>query len=235
MASRTQHYGLATGLVADDFIEAGHHNDLANVVDRVLGGVLTHIGPQGVHTGWELLGGAAISPGRGLLGACWCETAVPQVVSGLASGATNYVYAIPVSESPTSGAVAFVAQLAPPGPLHAALLGMVTTDASGQIVEVVGNPSGAQRSCHGLRFGTLSGVEVVRAVPGGAAAQVVVDHREQGVFRIPGDLQIDACGAGFRWSVSAHHAGDGFALMVWNDGAGPADFSCAWTREGLLR
>jgi hypothetical protein len=235
LASRTEHYGLTTNLAADDFIEPGHHNDLADLIDRVVGGVLVSLGPRGVHAGWELTSGAVVTPGCGLVAACWCETDQAQVISGLVGGTVNHVYAVAVAGSPTAGTVGFVAQLAPPGPWGAAYLGTLEVAPSGLITRVDNAPPGSQRCCHSIRFGAVSGAAVAPAVPASTAAELVVDHSGQGSFRIPGDLSVSSASAEFRWLVSAHHRGDQFALKVWNDGADVADFRCTWTREGLLR
>jgi hypothetical protein len=235
MAGTTPNYGLATGVAADDIVEASHHNRVADTVDRALGGFLGGIMNRGAHRGWEAGTDKQVVAGEGLVGACWCRSTEAQAIGGLTNGAVNYVYATVDETSAPDGTVHFVGQLAPPGPSGAVFLGLVELDAEGVVTLVDNDAEGVQRHCHALRFGQLAGSGTVEGVQGGQVAAVTVDHSAAGEFRVPGDLRVEAVGEVFRLAVVEHHRGDRYKLEAENTGSEPADLEYAWTREGVLR
>lgn len=235
MASTTPNYGFATDVVADDLVEPTHHNRLADVVDRALGEFLTHIIPAGAHEGWAITASKEMTAGQGLLGACWCRTSGAQAINDLTDGALNYVYGVPEEDSAPDGAVRFVAQIAPPGPGGAILLGTIELDADGNVLSIDNQAPGVQRSCHRIAIERLEGTGIIEAIPGGATVFACVSHVEMGEFRAPGDLQVSSEAASFEWEVTHHHRGDEFRIQVTNNGSYVADFTYTWSREGIVR
>jgi len=235
MASSTENYGFTTGVTSDDLVEAGHHNRVADTVDRALGEFLRGVINRGACQGWEIGEDKTVGPGEGLVGACWCRTGSAQAIAGLTSGAVNYVYVALDETSAPDGTVQFVGQLAPPGPGGAAFLGTLELDGQGAVLSVDNHAEGVERQCHALRFGKLAGSGTVVGVPGGGSQAVMVDHAAAGEFRTLGDLRVEAGGEGFEVRVLEHHRGDRFELEVTNPGEEPADVVYSWSREGLLR
>lgn len=235
MASSTPNYDLTTDVVADDFVAPSHNNRLADTIDRALGEFLKSIIAAGAHEGWEITTAKTVAAGQGLLGACWCRTVVAQDIQDLTDGAVNYVYGALVENSAPDGEISFVAQVAPPGPGQAILLGTIELDAGGNVVAVDNNAAGSQRDCHRLAIEELQGTGIIEGVPGGATVSACVSHAAAGEFRIPGDLRVSSESQDFEWAVTEHHRGDEFWLRVTNSGSYPGDFEYDWSREGITR
>ena len=235
MASSTPNYGLATAVETDDLVEATHHNRMADTLDRALGELVKGLLGTGAHEGWEITNAKQVGAGAGLIGPCWCSTAAAQGISGLTNGAVNYVYAVLDEGSAPDGSVRFSGQLAPPGPGSSILLGTLALNGAGQVVTVDNAPTGAQRSCHALRFGELVGTGTVANLPAGQTASVLVDHSAAGVFRLPGDLRASTATLNVAVTVSEHYRGDRFGLTITNSGTTPASVTYTWTREGILQ
>lgn len=235
MVERTPHFGLPTGVAADEFIDPEHHNSVANALDSVVGGVLANLARPGVHSGWLLTSDGAVSAGCGLVGTCWCQTQTPSPVQSLVRSATNHVWAAPLSSSPARGEVVFVAQLLPPGPGGGVYLGTLTVDSSGECVDAVSDAPGVERSCFRVAFGRASGRLSVGPLAPGQAGDREVEHGGQAEFRIPGALSIEALTLGCQWTVLQHHEGSSFVVRVANQTGVEGVFELSWTREGLLR
>jgi hypothetical protein len=233
MLGITTHFGLATGVGHDDVLEPWHHNRLADVVDRVLGGVLSSLLGDGVHSGWLLTGDGTVTPGDGLVAACWCTTQQERAISGLAPGATNYVFAEPVTGSAPAGEVAFAARLHPVGAARSVLLGSLEAAPDGTIVSVANDLPGCARDLHGLRWRTARGELAVASVPAGGQAEVIVEHGDQCTFRMPGVVGVETAPSGFTWSVTDGFQGSRFVVVVRNGNADALPFVARWTRCGI--
>jgi len=109
----TRYLKLYGGVQTGDVLGASDWNKLVQAVDRGGGAVVRELLGQGVLRGWELCAGhSTVSSGAGLVGACLCETAGEQAISGLTAGLVNYVYARTDAGSPAAGTVSFVARTA---------------------------------------------------------------------------------------------------------------------------
>jgi len=235
MAGTTPNYGLATDVQTDDLVEPWHHNRVADTLDRALGEMVRQLLGDGVHAGWMIEETKRVTSGTGLIGGCWCGTGVAAEIAGLTNGTVNYVYAVSGEGSAPDGTVAFVAQLAPPGPGGSVLLGTIELAADGSVVAVDNGCEGAQRERHGLMFGRVSGSGIEEDVAADETVEIVVDHGAAGGFRVPGELRVTSDSPGFAWVVTEHHRGDGFVIAATNGGTESADFEYEWEREGLLR
>ncbi|MEN6343912.1 MAG: hypothetical protein ABFE16_01345 [Armatimonadia bacterium] len=231
----TPRYGLATDLGTDDFIEPGHHNRLAETIDRVLGSLVEKVLGRGVFAGWELTSGKQVTAGEGLVGNCWCTTTVNSAISGLTAGALNHVYAVATGYSAPEGTVAFAAQLAPPGPGGSVYLGTMTLDAGGTVTAVDNWASGVERSCCRLQMAKISGSGTATAVPAGSSQSKIVTHSEKAEFIVAGHLVAETSTPDFSVRVTESSRGDQFTLEITNGGTASADCSFTWQREGLLR
>lgn len=235
MASTTPIYGLVTGVVGGDLIEPDHHNRVADSLDRVLGGVLSGLLNAGACKGWEIRSDGTVSPGCGLVAACWCQTEQAQAISSLSAGATNYVFACTTVQSAPAGEVAFVGQASPEGPSGAVYLGTIEVDTGGMVTQVNNHAPGVQRQCHPLRWGVVSGSGVAEAVAPGDSVRLVVDHSAEADFRLPGALWVGALSEGFVATVEEHYRGGSFVVQLSNQGMEQADCPYEWRREGLLQ
>ena len=232
MAAATENYGLATGVANDDLIEPGHHNRVADTLDRVLGGFLKRMMADGAYQGWELGTDGMIAAGEGLVNGCWCRTSVAQAVTGLTSNATNYVFAGSDTDSAPAGTVRFFAELSATKPAGAVLLATAVVDAEGQISEVGNAPAGADRNCRRLEIGEAAGEGVVEAVPAGEEAVVTVSHDLS--FVVPGAIEVEVDGESFSWDVQGAAGASGFRIVAKNEGTAAADLEYAWRRWGLV-
>lgn len=230
MAGVTEHYGLAVGLVTDDFIEPEHHNRVAATVDRVVGGFLKKMMADGAYSGWGLTLEGTVTAGEGLVGGCWCATNSEQVITGLAAG-TNYVFGRAESEGPTTGAVAFFAQLSATKAPGTVLLGTAEMNGFGVVTAVEEGLEGADRNCVRLEIGTVRGSGLVADVGASEEFTVEVTHT-QGLL-VPGAIEF-AGSEGFSWELRETYRGEGFVVQGRNEGAVEADFSYSWVRRGLL-
>lgn len=232
MAGVSANYGLATGVVADDLIEPGHHNRLADTLDRVVGWFLKRMMASGVYEGWSLTLDGTVTAGEGLVDACWCATTAAQGVGGLAPGAVNYVFAGTDSESAPEGTVCFFAALSPTKPAGALLLGTMTLDGSGQVTAVDESAEGVDRDCRRLRIGSVAGSGAVEGVPVGQSVSVAVEHDAR--FVVPGAIEVAVAGSDFSYEVLETHRGDGFVLVGTNNGQAAQDFEYSWERSGFV-
>jgi hypothetical protein len=232
MAGTTENYGLANGVVADDLIEPQHHNRMADTLDRVLGSFLKRMMADGAYSGWGLTMAGTVTPGEGLVGGCWCETAAPAAVESLTAGATNYVFGGVADDSAPAGGVRFSGALSQTKPPGAVLLGSMTVNAGGQVTAVDEDVAGVDRNCLRLEVGRATGNGVAEAVPGGHQVRVEVGHEV--VFLVPGALEVTVSSGGFDWEVRDAHEAGGFAIVATNTGGPPANFVYAWERRGLI-
>jgi hypothetical protein len=235
MPDLTPNYNLATGVVTDDFVQPEHNNRMADTLDRVLGSFLRQIITAGAHEGWEITGDKQVSPGEGLLSACWCKTATAQDIEGLTNGEVNYVFAETDGTSAPDGTVRIYAQLSPEAPGGSIYLGTLELDAEGAVVALDNEAEGVDRSCHPLLWAALAGGGTVEQVPPGGEVSFWVDHAEQGSFRLPGAIAFEVEGEEFSWGLDQTHDAERFRVAAVNEGSYPADLEYTWQREGLLR
>ena len=232
MAGTTENYGLANGVVADDLIEPQHHNRVADTLDRVLGSFLKRMMADGACSGWGLMTEGEVTPGEGLVGGCWCETAAPTAVENLTAGATNYVFGGVVEGSAPDGGVRFFGALSQTKLPGTILLGSMAVDAGGEVTAVDEDVAGVDRNCLRLEIGGAMGSGVAEAVPDGQQVRIEVEHEV--VFLVPGALAVTVSSEGFDWEVRDAHGAGGFAIVATNTGETPADFVYAWERRGFI-
>ena len=235
MANQTQNYRLATDVAVDELIEPWHHNRLADTVDQTLGGMISYLLGNGAHTGWEIDVTGKVSAGCGLVGACWCKTTAAQAITGLTSGAVNYVTAELTETSAPQGEVAFVARLSATAPANAVGLGTVTVAADGTITGVANDAGNANRQRHGLCFATIKGTATLAEVPANGEATAVIEHGLEANFRLPGELTISSSATGFTWRGEETYRGDGFCIVVQNHNTSAQAFTMSWERTGIVR
>ncbi|MEN6304630.1 MAG: hypothetical protein ABFD96_18005 [Armatimonadia bacterium] len=232
MAGTTEFYGLTTGVVTDDFVEADHHNRVADTLDRVLGNVLTKLLPAGVYAGWEMDLLGKVGAGEGLVGGCWCRTVAAQAIEGLTAGATNYVFARAEVDSAAKGTVGFFGQLSAAKPAGAVLLGSVEVDGSGQVLSANCTLPSVDRHCVRMELAPLSGSGMVTAVGPNEEFTAQVSH---GVtMRVPGAIEFASSSPDLTWELTETWRGDGFVVKGRNNGAVEADFVYTWTRQGFV-
>ena len=235
MPNLTPNYSLVTDVVTDDFVQPEHNNRMAETLDRVLGSFLRQIISAGVCQGWEITEAKQVSPGEGLVSACWCKTATAQDIGELTNGAVNYVFAESNDTSAPDGNVCVYAQLSPSGPSGGIFLGTIELDGSGEVVAIDNQAEDVDRECHPLRWGACSGSGTVEAVPPGGEVSFWVDHSEQGSFRVAGAISFQAEQGQFSWSIDQAHDAERFRVTAVNEGSYGEDLEYSWQREGLVR
>ncbi len=235
MSDTTTHYGLPTGMVADDFIEPQHHNALADTLDRVLGSFLKQIMAEGALTGWEITADAKVGAGEGIISGCYCTTVEAADISGLTDDAVNYIYAATTGTSPQDGSVTFTAQTVHSTPPGAIYLGTVTLDAAGDVTDYDSEAEGVDRNLRLLEIAQTDGSGLVEDVPDGDTVTVTVDHSSDVLFVVPGAIDLQVAGDDFDYSVKEVYREDGFVIEATNTSGGVADFEYSWTRHGFRR
>ncbi len=235
MPNLTPNYKLTTNVVTDDFVQPEHNNRVADTLDRVLGSFLRQIISAGVYQGWEITGAKQVSPGEGLVSACWCKTAAAQDIEDLTNGTVNYVFAEANDTSAPDGTVRTYAQLSPSGPSGSVFLGTVELDGDGEVVAIDNQAEGVDRDCHPLQWGAFGGSGTVEAVPPGGEVSFYVEHSEQGSFRIPGAISFQVEGEQFSWGIDQAHDAERFRVTAVNEGSYTEDLEYSWQREGLVR
>lgn len=233
MAELTENYGLTCGLVTDDLIEAEYQNQVAKTLDRVLGNFLKKMMADGAYSGWEVGLDGTVSPGEGLIGGCWCQTATAQSVSGMTAVATNHVFARCDSTSATAGTVSFFAQPSTTRPAGAVFLGSVKVDENGHVTSVDDSSLERDRNCLRLEIGEIAGSGSMTDVAIGASVKVRVEHPTT-PFIVPGGMAMVSATDGFSWEFDETWRGDGFVLTAKNESGQVADFTYSWRRCGFV-
>ena len=234
MPIQTDNYGLAAGVVTDDFIQPDHQNRVAETLDRVVGNIVKQILAAGVYNGWLMQDDKTVAPGYGLVSGCWCATVSDQAIADLQNGATNYVFTQVNSQSAPQGSVDFIAQLTPGGSPGTVCLGSIELDAGGNVV-AVDNEQGASRGCFPLKTDTFAGNGTIESVPGGGEVSFVVDHSALGSFAIPGAINFEAGGPAFTVALEQIYHPDRFMVMAVNETSYPQDFAYSWQRLGIVQ
>ncbi|MFO7945206.1 MAG: hypothetical protein R6V19_00100 [Armatimonadota bacterium] len=235
MSDTTAHYGLPTGMVADDFIEPNHHNMLADTLDRILGSFLKQIMADGALSGWELTGDAQVDAGEGIIAGCYCRTVQAADISGLTDDAVNYIYAATTGTSPQDGSVTFTAQTVQSAPPGAIYLGTITLDDTGQVTDYDSEAEGVDRNLRLLEIAHVGDSGIVEDVADGDTATVTIDHSSDVLFIVPGAIDLQVTGNDFDWAVKEAYREDGFILEATNTSGAAADFEYSWTRYGFRR
>ncbi len=229
MPTQSENYGLWMEMVTDDFIEPQHVDRTARVVDRVLGNLVRRLLAAGVYAGWLIGEDKTVGAGWGILdGACGL-TETDQAISGLTEEAVNYVFAVPTEQTAPEGMVAFAAQTGPVGPAGGLYLGTVTLDAEGAVLAVNNQARGVDRGVFLLRSRTLSGTEELLDVAPEETVAVEVSHA---ALAVPGAISMSVS-EGFSLAVEEAWRGDGFRLLVTNEGEETADAVVEWERKGI--
>ncbi len=232
MATQTEHYGLAAGVISDDFVQPDHQNKVAETLDRVVGNVVKQLISAGVYSGWLIQEDKTVSAGQGLVQGCWCDTSSNQAITGLQDDAVNYVFAVANDQSPDQGAVDFSGQLTAEGPSGAVYLGIIELDNGGEVVEI-DNTSGADRGCFPLLTATVSGSGEIGEVPGGGQISFDIDHRAAANFLVPGAIEFEAAGNDFAIELSKTYQKAQFEVVATNSSSYPRDLLYTWQRWGI--
>ena len=232
MPIETDNYGLAAGVVTDDFIQPDHQNRVAETLDQVVGSIVKQILAAGVYNGWLIQDDKTVTPGYGLVSGCWCATVSDQPIADLQNGATNYVFAQVNSQSPPQGGLDFVAQLTPEAPAGSVCLGSIELDAGSNVV-AVDNEQGANRGCFPLKTDTFTGGGIIEAVPGAGQVSFSVDHSDLGEFAIPGAIHLQISGEAFTVALQQTYRPDGFEVVATNETSYPQDLEYSWQRQGI--
>jgi len=231
MATQTEHYGLAAGVVSDDFVQPDHQNRVAETLDRVVGNVVKQLISAGVYSGWLIQQNKTVSAGTGLVQGCWCATYTDQAITGLQNDAVNYVFAVANDQSPDKGAVDFSAQLTAEGPSGAVYLGIIELDSGGEVVEI--DNTAAARGCFPLLTATVSGSGEIAEVPGGGQVSFEIDHGEAVSFLIPGAIEFETAGDDFEIQLSKTYQKAQFEVVATNSSSYPRDLIYTWQRWGI--
>jgi len=234
MPTQTEHYGLAAGVVTDDFIQPDHQNRVAETLDQVVGNIVKQILAAGVYNGWLIQEDKTVTAGWGILSGCWCATVTNQDITSLQNGAVNYIFAQTNQQSAPQGSVDFVAQLSPNGPPGSVCLGSIELDAQGDVVSI-DNEEGATRGCFPLTTNTFSGSGTIEAVPGGGEVSFVVNHAEAGSFAIPGAIDFAVTGEAFTVTLRQTYQADRFEVVAVNENSYPQDLCYTWQRQGIVQ
>jgi len=229
MATQTEHYGLAAGVVSDDFVQPDHQNRVAETLDRVVGNVVKQLISAGVYSGWLIQEDKTVSAGQGLVQGCWCGTSSDQAITGLQDDAVNYVFAVANDQSSDKGAVDFSAQLTAEGPSGAVYLGTMELDSGGEVVGI--DNTAADRGCFPLLTATVSGSGEIAEVPGGGQVSFEIDHGEAASFLIPGAIEFEVAGDDFQIELSNTY--QKFEVVATNSSSYPRDLVYTWQRWGI--
>jgi len=232
MATQTEHYGLAAGVVSDDFVQPDHQNRVAETLDRVVGNVVKQLISSGVYSGWLIQEDKTVGAGQGLVQGCWCGTSSDQAITGLQDDAVNYVFAVANDQSPNQGAVDFSAQLTAEGPSGAVYLGTIELDSGGEVVEI-DNTTGADRGCFPLLTETVNGSGEIAEVLGGGQVSFEIDHGEAVSFLIPGAIEFEVTGDDFEIELSKTYQKAQFEVVATNASSYPRDLVYTWQRWGI--
>ena len=231
MATQTEHYGLAAGVVSDDFVQPDHQNRVAETLDRVVGNIVKQLISAGVYSGWLIQEDKTVSAGEGLVQGCWCGTSSDQAITGLQDDAVNYVFAVANDQSPDKGAVDFSAQLTAEGPSGAVYLGSIELDSGSEVVAI--DNAAVDRGCFPLLSETVSGSGQIEAVPGGGQVSFEIDHGEAASFLIPGAIEFEATGDDFEIELSKTYQKAQFEVVATNSSSYPRDLVYTWQRWGI--
>ena len=234
MPTQTENYGLAAGVVTDDFIQPGHHNRVAETLDQVVGNIVQQILAAGIYNGWLIQEDKTVAVGWGIVSGCWCAPATDQQITSLQNGAVTYIFAQTDQQSAPQGSVDFVAQLSPGGPAGTVCLGSIELDAQGDVVSI-DNEEGATRGCFPLKTNTFSGNGTIEAVPGGGEVRFIINHAEAGSFAIPGAIDFEVTGEAFSVTLQQTYHPDRFEVVAVNETSYPQDLSYTWQRQGIIQ
>lgn len=229
MPTQSENYGLWIGMVTDDFIEPQHVDRTARVVDRVLGSLVRRLPAAGVYEGWLIGEDKTVGPGWGILGGACGLTETAEAIVGLTSAAVNYVYAVPTAETAPEGTVVFAAQTGSAKPAGALYLGTLTLDAGGAVLEVNSQAEGVDRGAFPLQSRTLRGTEELLDVEPEQTVAVEITHAP---LAVPGAISASVS-EGFSCAIEEAWRGDGFRLLVTNEGEETGDAVCEWARKGI--
>jgi hypothetical protein len=230
MGTTTENYGLASGVVTDDFVEPEHNNRVADVLDRVLGSFLRKVMADGAASGWLIQSDKTVGAGEGLVAASWCKTTAGQAITGLTNGAVNHVFAQTTTASAPDGSVAFYAALSATKPEGHAYLGTLELDANGDVVAIDNEPAGADRNLYRLEIRTLSGSGTASGLGAGSSVEVEITHAP---LRLTGGIGFDTNDPEVTCKVLEHHARDAFRVELTNGSQEEKNVSYAWSREGV--
>lgn len=221
MATTTNY---AIDLLTDtDYADEDWCQLLAYLLSSPLGNFLKELAKGGVLTGWTLGGTgtstATVAAGTGLVNGCMGKTTTSTNLTGLTSGAVNYIYAQVDATSHTDArTIDFVASLSPNNPAGTVRLGSVTVAAGGTITAVDDNPTAYPRDyCTPLRTRVITGTEY-ETVTVGEEAVFLVDHSATQSFLTsrPSTVRITSADpAVHAWAQIID--GDSFYLHVWNN------------------
>ncbi len=229
MPTQSDNYGLWVGMVTDDFIEPAHVDRAAQIVDRVLGGVVGKLLAAGVYEGWLLGQDKQVGAGWGVLEAAIGETEAGQEIGGLTNEAVNYVFAVATEETAPGGVVGFAAQTGSVGPAGALYLGTIELDAAGAVVALDNDATGVDRGVFPLVTRTLQGSGTVAEVDPDETVAIEVTHA---ALAVPGAIAVTVS-EGFSYVVEEAWRGDGLLVKATNEGTETAELVYAWERKGM--
>jgi len=221
MASTTNYDITLIG--PDNYATSTWAQQIAYLLSSPLGNFLKEIAVGGVLSGWALGGvgtsTATVSAGIGLVNGCMVKTTTTTNLSGLTSGATNYIYAETDSTSHTdSRTVQFTASLSASNPSGTVRIGSVTVSAGGNITAVDDNPSGYPRDrLAPLRTRTITGT-VNTTVTVATENIYEVDHSSTITFSTqrPSTVRITYADPHvYAWAQVLD--GGKFRLHIWNN------------------
>ncbi len=230
MATTTEHYGLATGVVADDFIQPEHNNRPADVLDRVVWNALSKLLADGAYGGWLIQNDKAVAPGEGLADGCWCETVSDQGISGLTNGAVNYVFGETDATSAPDGTIAFYASTSPTKPSGHVYLGTIELDGNGDVVAIDNEADDVDRNLYRLEVVTLKGSGEEQGLGPGQDTTVEISHD---ALRLVGGITFSCQPPEVTYEISEHHRRDAFKVKLTNTGGSAVDVTYQWEREGV--
>jgi hypothetical protein len=226
----TEHYGLTTGVVSDDFIQPEHNNRAADVLDRVVWNALSKLLADGAYSGWLMQSSKTVTPGEGLVNGCWCATLAAQAITGLTNGAVNYVFGQTDATSAPEGTIAFYGSTSPTKPSGHVYLGTIELDAGGAVVTIDNEAAGVDRNLYRLEVVTLTGSGEVQDLGAGQETTVEITHDP---LRLVGGINFSCQPAEVTYEVVEHHRRDAFKVKLTNTGGSPVDVAYAWEREGV--
>jgi len=220
--ANTDNYAIR--LIEDwDFADESWVQRIAYVLSAPLGYFLKDFARGGILSGWTLGGvgtsTATVSAGEALVGGCVCATTTTTNLTGLTSGATNYIYAETDATSHTDArTVAFVASLSTSNPTNTVRIGSVTVSAGGSVTAVDDDPAAYPRDRFSrLRTRTISGT-LNQTVTVGTESVFSVDHSSVQVFDTTRPSVVRITYADPQVHARAQiTSGGGFDLWVWND------------------
>ena len=216
------HFGLLTDTDYTGDVTGANWNRVTKTIRRVVGEMVQKIIYAGCLTtsDWRIATGKTIGAGEGIVDDTYCETTTTTDISALlVDGATNYVYLLDNSDSPTDGDIVAAASILASAPDYACRLGSITLNALGAVTAVDNDDEDFMRDyALPLRWRRYQFDSTV-TVPYGTYADIEIDHSADVTFVHAFAPKLSSITENTRATLAMHGTTNGkFTMRIYNDG-----------------